>query len=214
VRNNQRRSRARRKEYISELEYKLLQYENDSNRGVTDPKLEILTRENESLKRLLGSLGLGSDFVRTYLKASAMAPEFQIQSSLLSNAKPLTQPQQEHNTLLESSTTMDSFISWDLLDFGGTQLSAEPTQTQLPALESPSGDLLLNDTCNSTVSSNSDSTTLCTVAFQLVLKNNRKGYSAAELELKLQTGYQCGARRSEGCRVDNKVLFNVLADIS
>lgn len=60
----------------------------------------------------------------------------------------------------------------------------------------------------------SETTTLCSSAFSLVLKNNLKGYSAADLDLKLRVGYRCGATPSEGCRVENKTLINVLAEIS
>jgi hypothetical protein len=59
-----------------------------------------------------------------------------------------------------------------------------------------------------------ENTTLCTLAFSLVMKNNRKGYMAADLDLKLRAGYRCSSMTSEGCRVDNKVLFSVLAEIS
>lgn len=59
----------------------------------------------------------------------------------------------------------------------------------------------------------SDTTTLCSWAFSLVLKSNLKGYSAADLDLKLRAGYKHGVTPTEGCRIDNKVLLNVLAEI-
>jgi hypothetical protein len=59
----------------------------------------------------------------------------------------------------------------------------------------------------------SDTTSLCSWAFSLLLKNNIKGYSAADLDLKLRAGYRHGAAPTEGCRIDNKVLLNVLAEI-
>ena len=64
-----------------------------------------------------------------------------------------------------------------------------------------------------TVDDVSDTTTLCSWAFSLVLKSNVKGYSAADLELKLRAGYRHGVAPTEGCRVDNKVLLGVLAEI-
>jgi hypothetical protein len=59
-----------------------------------------------------------------------------------------------------------------------------------------------------------EETTLCSVAFSLVVKNNRKGYGTADLDRKLQIGYRSGATASEGCRVENKVLLSVLSEIS
>jgi len=66
-------------------------------------------------------------------------------------------------------------------------------------------------TNNSTLSEN---TTLCSLAFSIVMNNNRKGYNATGLDLKLQPGYRCGTKVSEGCRIENKILFSVLAEIS
>ena len=59
-----------------------------------------------------------------------------------------------------------------------------------------------------------EETTLCSLAFSIVVANNRKGYSVTDLDLKLRAGYRNGSVVSEGCRVHNKVLFGVLAEIS
>jgi hypothetical protein len=59
----------------------------------------------------------------------------------------------------------------------------------------------------------SSTTTLCTTAFSLVLESNRKGFSATDLDLKLRVGYRFSATPLEGCRVDNHVLLDVLAEI-
>jgi hypothetical protein len=62
--------------------------------------------------------------------------------------------------------------------------------------------------------SEASTTTLCTTAFSLVLGSNRKDYSAADLDAKLRMGYRFSATPLEGCRVDNHVLLEVLAEIS
>jgi hypothetical protein len=59
----------------------------------------------------------------------------------------------------------------------------------------------------------SSTTTLCTTAFSLVLESNRKGFSATDLDLKLRVGYRFSAMPLEGCRVDDHVLLDVLAQI-
>ena len=59
----------------------------------------------------------------------------------------------------------------------------------------------------------SETTSLCSWAFSLVLKNNSKGYSAADLDLKLRVGYRHGATPTEGCRIDNETLLKVLAEV-
>lgn len=75
IRNNQRRCRARQKEYIAELEDKIRQYESGGSTSSTDPKLQHFIRENESLKRILQSLGLGKEFLKAYGKAAQIAPD-------------------------------------------------------------------------------------------------------------------------------------------
>lgn len=59
-----------------------------------------------------------------------------------------------------------------------------------------------------------ESSTLCSLAFSLVLKNNRKGYAITDLDLKLRAGYRHGITGYENCRVDNGILLRVLAEIS
>ncbi|KAH8688901.1 hypothetical protein GQ44DRAFT_765631 [Phaeosphaeriaceae sp. PMI808] len=266
VRNNQRRCRARQKEYITELEDKIRQYESASSQSSTDPRLKQLVRENESLKRLLQSLGLDNDFLKAYSKAAQIAPDLSrvqlgdesssqakacsssslsldiLQSCSDSNLdKPDLTPtvtrelQTEYAPILssadaeapiqdalqffESLTQVDAVLSWEPFDFPNTSTPAlEPLQSDIQAesLVQLTGDTLRTEAFSNTIPAEdvSDTTTLCSSAFSLVLKNNPKGYSAADLDLKLRVGYRCGATPSEGCRVDNKILFNVLAEIS
>ncbi|KAH8706903.1 hypothetical protein GQ44DRAFT_777725 [Phaeosphaeriaceae sp. PMI808] len=257
VRNNQRRCRARQKEYITELEDKIRQYESASSQSSTDPRLKQLVRENESLKRLLQSLGLDNDFLKAYSKAAQIAPDLsrvQLGDESSSQAKAcsssslsldILQPdltptvtrelQTEYAPILssadaeapiqdalqffESLTQVDAVLSWEPFDFPNTSTPAlEPLQSDIQAesLVQLTGDTLRTEAFSNTIPAEdvSDTTTLCSSAFSLVLKNNPKGYSAADLDLKLRVGYRCGATPSEGCRVDNKILFNVLAEIS
>ncbi|KAF2687105.1 arsenate resistance ArsH [Lentithecium fluviatile CBS 122367] len=63
------------------------------------------------------------------------------------------------------------------------------------------------------IRSSSPDATLCSVAYSLILQHNKKGYDFAQLDLRLRIGYKgCGI--ANGCTVDNKVLFRVLAEIS
>ena len=59
-----------------------------------------------------------------------------------------------------------------------------------------------------------DGTTACPIAFRLILQNNAKGYSIAKLESKLLVGYQTAGTERDTCRILNRVLFAVLAEIS
>jgi len=70
VRNNQRRSRARKQEYIASLERKLRDYEADEPPldAVSQKTLRRLERENRRLKSLLQAAGLPRIWMDAYLK--------------------------------------------------------------------------------------------------------------------------------------------------
>jgi hypothetical protein len=56
-------------------------------------------------------------------------------------------------------------------------------------------------------------TTLCSVAFHLIIQCNRTGKDVLQLETKLRTGYKMPGCPGEGCRVENRVLLGVLAEL-
>ena len=113
---------------------------------------------------------------------------------------------------------MDAPLSWELLDFptastSGSELAE--ANIHLERLGQLTMDTLMTKAPSNAVATEhtSDTTTLCSWAFSLVLKSNMKGYSAAALELMLRVGYRYGATPTEDCRIDNKVLLGVLAEI-
>jgi hypothetical protein len=83
--------------------------------------------------------------------------------------------------------------------------SSQSSQYLAPSAVTDSLDALLHPV--------TEGTTLCSVAYSLVSKHNKKGYDFAQLDLRLQVGYT-GRSICGGCTVDNKVLFRVLAEIS
>jgi hypothetical protein len=48
----------------------------------------------------------------------------------------------------------------------------------------------------------------------MVLSNNKRGYEFVDLESRMRVGYQKGSTPGEECRILNKVLFAVLAEIT
>lgn len=58
-----------------------------------------------------------------------------------------------------------------------------------------------------------EDTTVCAVALELVMNCNTKNLSILELDMRLRCGYRSAQFQWEGCRVDNQVLFAVLAEI-
>jgi hypothetical protein len=74
VRNDQRRSRARRKAYVAELEAKIRQYDIESGQICTTAELLRATQEAEFLKGLLHLLGLDGSFLQAFTRAQRLAP--------------------------------------------------------------------------------------------------------------------------------------------
>lgn len=59
-----------------------------------------------------------------------------------------------------------------------------------------------------------DRSMLCSAAYELIMKHNKKGYDDFHLNIKLCGGFMKGRTPLEGCRVENNVVFSVLAEIS
>lgn len=59
-----------------------------------------------------------------------------------------------------------------------------------------------------------ETATICSTALSMIFRHNRKGLSMAELQRRLKPGIIIPSDTSEECRVENSVMFRVLADIS
>lgn len=129
------------------------------------------------------------------------------------------QPQHTAGQSADVSTSKRAFLDlaqidvplpWEFSDFHAASASSHIEQFGQVTM-----DALMTEALSNAVTADdvSDTTTLCSWAFSLVLKSNLKGYSAADLNLKLRAGYKHGVTPTEGCRIDNKVLLNVLAEI-
>ncbi|CAD6448655.1 96eb81aa-d077-4198-b423-25604dd818c4 [Sclerotinia trifoliorum] len=73
IRDNQRRSRARRKEYLQELEARLRQCELQGIEASSEIQMAArrVADENKKLRSLLAQQGVGSDIVESYLQMSS-----------------------------------------------------------------------------------------------------------------------------------------------
>ena len=82
----------------------------------------------------------------------------------------------------------------------------------LSPLQKTAADLL--PALNGLLAQLSGSTALCTTAFSLVLAQNPNGHSLEYLDKKLRTGYRFSTSPLEGCRIQNHVLLEALAEIA
>lgn len=87
------------------------------------------------------------------------------------------------------------------------------TSSLTPSPSSSCGCSLQNNTLQINAVATGD-TTACSVAFSLLLQNNHRGYSTSEIDSRLQVGYRKDHSVVEGCSVVNKVLFQLLSEIS
>lgn len=118
----------------------------------------------------------------------------------------------------EASTYLEDALPWEIDCPGVSTTVPEPLQigTAADSCSQLTVDSLMIQALSHTPTGEevSETTTLCSWAFSLVLKSNSKNYNAEDLDRILREGYRCGATPLEGCRIDNKVLLNALAEIS
>ncbi|KAK6542809.1 hypothetical protein TWF694_006750 [Orbilia ellipsospora] len=275
IRNNQRRSRARKKEYVDALERKLQGYEASNNRDPTndDETLRRLLKENASLKTILNSIGVNETLQRELAEAfervpmltnlalgravqqqgtqakAAITTGVDQSSSLYTSGDAMSTIEAVSNTdgleflvqspdagIADNQSLVDS-IQWVQQDFDSLQLPIDLSNYIDPAVvQSHSHRVLEIQSTQNAISSSpvelsriecsssqasTATTTLCSIAYELVLKYNHKAYTMEELDQRLRCGYSGGCLMNEGCSwftrsdcsVNNKVLFRVLAEI-
>ncbi|KAE8357946.1 hypothetical protein BDV27DRAFT_76486 [Aspergillus caelatus] len=223
VRNNQRRCRQRKRDYVAELERRLASIEGTTSREIR--RLQSITdelhQENERLTALLYAGGADSSFIRPNRQTESENNALRDISSEpipLGDESLLGPPE---NTILEDIPQ----LGFDL------PLSISPNKCKdflqdtsclltLPETEPDSGSLRLpeQDVIDTTLSTNLSrdeyqDTTVCAVALELVMNYNTRNLSISELDMRLRCGYRSARFQWEGCRVDNQVLFAVLAEV-
>ncbi|KAB8212534.1 hypothetical protein BDV34DRAFT_5408 [Aspergillus parasiticus] len=223
VRNNQRRCRQRKRDYVAELERRITSIEDTTSQEIQrlQTMVDELRQANERLTALLSAKGADYNFIR-----------------------PSRQTGNENDALRDMSSDLAPLIDQSLLGTIDNTITAEiprlgfysSTSTShntckdflqettclpaFPEIEPDPGSLLLpdqdvTDTTPSTEVSKDEyqDTTVCAVALELVMNCNTKNLSISELDMRLRCGYRSARFQWEGCRVDNQVLFAVLAEV-
>ncbi|KAJ5429693.1 hypothetical protein N7491_006709 [Penicillium cf. griseofulvum] len=222
IRNNQRRSRAKRLEYIRELEEKAKKYD-ELITPTPPPSLSAfdkLQSENAWMRGLLATLGFNFN--------SLDAPP-----EAFTTANPIWYRHVDTHQFMANPTPLSFWEQWDSsglspdmgLDFNIPLLSNEANNltTLDPALveavELANSNLdtsqcqRIQEDTETSVPSDLD-TTLCSLACQWVIQCNTKGVELDVLYFRMEHGFKQGNSPLEGCRVDNQVLLKVLAEIS
>ncbi|PKY00243.1 hypothetical protein P168DRAFT_74839 [Aspergillus campestris IBT 28561] len=233
IRNNQRRCRQRKRDYVTELELRLANMESTTSqeicrlRGVADELLQ----ENERLRGLLDSTCVDrrcGERSRQIDVAEQLEGNISITSDSMDDGKvfPVTSwigLEQGEKSIVKSPVHPELCPSPSMSLDHLTDFFRETDYPQnMPSMEPDSIFLLSNQVPPHTTAPTADveasdytqDTTVCAVALELVMSCNRKNLSISELDMRLRCGYRRAQFQWEGCRVDNRVLFAVMSEIT
>ncbi|PLN80190.1 hypothetical protein BDW42DRAFT_115618 [Aspergillus taichungensis] len=183
-------------------------------RCVTDELLQ----ENERLRRLLSS----TSNVRRCGECSREIDGAEVPKEDISFDPDSVRDDRKNKTIDIDSVDRRSCPS-PAIPFGpSTDLFRETDSPHIMPLGEPDSMLLLPEVLPHPTASTTDvenfessqNTTVCAVALELVMSCNRKNLSISELDMRLRCGYRRAQFQWEGCRVDNRVLFAVLSEIT
>ncbi|RAL09889.1 bZIP transcription factor, partial [Aspergillus homomorphus CBS 101889] len=224
IRENQRRSRAKKQAHIRELEQKLASLQEQARQKDVEHRLAVqgLEAENRRLRSLLASVGIspstvgeylntadGSDSMRKIAIPSLHRSEVKTQSCCGQQSSSSEDTPSDTGVVsklqgvgscssVEGSSTR--FLSCEKPPQGTSVCGCSPNEDQVSWPASGSGDVL--------------NTTLCAIADELITQYNTRGVELAEIRHKLWAGFSKGLTTEEGCRVQNQILFQVLDEIS
>ncbi|KAJ5477029.1 hypothetical protein N7539_007173 [Penicillium diatomitis] len=110
IRENQRKSRARKQEYVRELEQRLLSYKNDAQQKDIQHRLatQKLEAENRQLKALLGSLGISAESIQQYLQLAHRGMAFNQKVAIPAMQRPTEPRAPSPSGLSETDRRIDS----------------------------------------------------------------------------------------------------------
>lgn len=235
VRENQRKSRARKQEYVNELEQRLAVYKEQAHQKDIEHRLatQKVEAENRHLKALLGSLGVSTASVQQYLQEADTGANTNrkvaipaIQRVEEDNALPLPCRDTRRSNLSmavprvykKESETAEPPVSPVAVSNTCASTVVQPTDQppkQSPQEEDPALCGCQSDRQDPETVSDEDvlNSTLCAIAEEMINQYNTKGIDVDEIRRKIWSGFRAGANGT-GCRVQNHILFQVLDDIS
>ncbi|KAL5337610.1 hypothetical protein BJX70DRAFT_227398 [Aspergillus crustosus] len=235
IRDNQRKSRARRQDHVREMEQKVLGLQKELDRRDVESRLaaQKLEAENRKLRDLLCSSGVPAAALEVYLQRTdnpvttqkVAIPALQRPARAQSPQSPQSPPESSIRSRTISSTrsTPADEPTPELAACGSTESkptpcvaaptpaeTEEPREPEVPSFcacppEEGSGSL--------PISERTLNTTFCAIAEKLVDQYNSRGVDVSEIRRKLRDGFFRGSSE-EGCRVQNQILFQVLDEIS
>ncbi|KAL3478554.1 hypothetical protein BJX99DRAFT_256450 [Aspergillus californicus] len=229
VRENQRKSRARRQDHLRDLEEKVFGLQKELDRRDIEHRLAVqkLEAENRKLKNVLSSAGVAPDALEAYLQTvdnplmgqkvaipalQRPSPGTGLKSVETKCAQPCAQDSTnggEPASHCPGQPTAGEQKSIESLGESPIAKTEAPRDPEIPPFcacpEEGSESLPINERVLNT--------TFCAIAEKLVDQYNSRGLDVSEIRRKLRQGFFRGSSE-EGCRVQNQILFQVLDEIS
>lgn len=215
MRENQRKSRAKRQEYVRELEQRLGVCKEQAQQKDIEHRLAIqkVEAENRHLRMLLGSLGLNADLVQQYVQMAGKSSELDRKIAIPAITRP-SQP--EPSASPSSCNKAESCVTPTPTSLSETQHPEDRPPPEVKEVETPS----LCD-CSTEQQSlgpwpaeeNVLNSTICSLAEEMIRQHNDRGTDIEEIRRKLWAGFRKG-KPGDGCRVQNNILFQILDEIS
>ncbi|KAL4756799.1 bZIP transcription factor [Aspergillus foveolatus] len=225
VRENQRKSRARRQDHLQDLERKVLSLQQELDRRDVEHRLAVqrLEAENKRLRDLHFFLGVPPSALEEYLRmvdnpvAAQKVAIPAIRRAPSEAQSRVAEVKFEPTCSTEQSPRSESVLSQESV-ISACKPSANENESQckkasaaeLPPLCACSPDEGLDSL---PISEHVLNTTFCAIAEKLVNQYNARGLDVSEIQQKLRKGF-IRSSSDEACRVQNQVLFQVLDEIS
>lgn len=235
VRENQQKSRARKQQYIQELEQKVAACRTQAHQKDVEHRISIqeLKTENTKLRHWLLSLGVQASHIDEYLHENSdpaaskkvaipkQLPDLSGDTALKESSSPCT-CLSNCRVRRNSGNEVDSIISSMEPSCSGPTLTNELSghKTVDHILTHSATPISYEFLCDNSScapwpeNENILNTTLCTVAAELINQFNARGVELTEIKTKLWSGFRKGSSAAEPCRVQNQVLFEVLDEVS
>lgn len=227
VRENQRKSRARRQEYVQELEQRLAAIQQEARQMDIDDRIAVqrMEAQNWHLKNLIMSLGLSAASVKRSLQLAEQKTVADrkvaipvMERPAKTNSAPCQSPCSTSQVAYSVSSVEKDSVEQppvnDNVQSTRTIPTQEPTEQQQQCTISPSCKSTTEQLASETRphDQNTFNTTLCAAADQLLDRHNARGIDIDELRSRICASVKETDRGC--CRVQNHILFHILDEIS
>lgn len=237
VRLNQQRSRARKQEYLQDLEKRVRECHTTCREAdLQRESYQQLGRENMKLRTLLGSLGIGEAQIDAYVNADSADHSAEQTSFRYLRPKLLPETSAPQATFLARAEDGDQLIAPNISLSVPSNVVPSTSSSSCCSSARPSVRPEVDDPCSSTSSTLAipqpqyctifhtyfeptmqptlEDSVLCAHARDLIDRYNVGGRDIEDISFKLVAGLVPEINPGEGCRVNKRLLFEVLDDIS